>query len=181
MECLIGAGVRQFVKVNAGENALSQLSTMVKNTRGSSSWLFGHLGYDLKNDIENLTSANPDETGFDDLYFFIPEVVIRINEDELWIEAANAFEIASEIESIELESSNFSNAVTFTGRLTKEAYIQKITLLKQHILRGDCYEINFCQEFLLQLLPSVLFRFFRNYQPFRPIHLQHYINMITNG
>ena len=31
--------------------------------------------------------------------------------------------------------------------MTKEAYIQKITLLKQHILRGDCYEINFCQEF----------------------------------
>ena len=147
MECLIGAGVRQFVKASAGENALAQLSTMVNDARKSSSWLFGHLGYDLKNEIENLTTSNPDETGFDDLYFFIPEVVIRINEDELWIEAANAFEIASEIESIELKSSNFSNAVTFTGRLTKEAYIQKITLFKQHILRGDCYEINFCQEF----------------------------------
>ena len=147
MECLIGAGVKQYVIASAGKNALAQLSTMVTDARSSSSWLFGHLGYDLKNEIENLTSSNPDETGFDDLYFFIPEVVIRINENELWIEAANANAIAAEIESIELKPSNFSNAVTFTGRLTKEAYFQKIALLKQHILRGDCYEINFCQEF----------------------------------
>jgi para-aminobenzoate synthetase component 1 len=74
MECLIGAGVKQFVKVNAGENALSQLSTMMKNASGSSSWLFGHLGYDLKNDIENLTSSNPDEAEFDDLYFLFPKL-----------------------------------------------------------------------------------------------------------
>jgi para-aminobenzoate synthetase component 1 len=181
MECLIGAGVKQFVKVNAGENALSQLSTMMKNASGSSSWLFGHLGYDLKNDIENLTSSNPDEAEFDDLYFFIPEVVIRINENELWIEAANANAIAAEIESIVLKPSNFSNAVTFTGRLTKEAYIQKITLLKQHILRAIVMKLIFVRNFLLQQLPSVLFRFFKNYQSFRPIHLQHYINMITNG
>ncbi|MBC7722420.1 MAG: anthranilate synthase component I family protein, partial [Pedobacter sp.] len=32
-------------------------------------------------------------------------------------------------------------------RITKETYLQIIQQIKAHILRGDCYEINFCQEF----------------------------------
>src|SRR6185437_8045323 len=32
-------------------------------------------------------------------------------------------------------------------RLQKAEYIHIIERLKEHILRGDCYEINFCQEF----------------------------------
>ena len=31
--------------------------------------------------------------------------------------------------------------------LTKEEYISTIEKLRTHILRGDCYEINYCQEF----------------------------------
>ncbi|HNF29742.1 MAG TPA: anthranilate synthase component I family protein, partial [Chitinophagaceae bacterium] len=32
-------------------------------------------------------------------------------------------------------------------KISKEEYIKCIHQLKQHIQRGDCYEINFCQEF----------------------------------
>jgi para-aminobenzoate synthetase component I len=37
--------------------------------------------------------------------------------------------------------------VTVKSRFSKEHYIDTIRKLQQHILRGDCYEINFCQEF----------------------------------
>jgi len=40
-----------------------------------------------------------------------------------------------------------SSAVSIQPRITKEAYIQTIGQLLKHIQRGDCYEINFCQEF----------------------------------
>jgi para-aminobenzoate synthetase component 1 len=33
------------------------------------------------------------------------------------------------------------------SRFSQKEYIATIQLLQQHILRGDCYEINFCQEF----------------------------------
>ena len=33
------------------------------------------------------------------------------------------------------------------SRFSKEEYKETIQKLQQHILRGDCYEINFCQEF----------------------------------
>ncbi|HWK02933.1 MAG TPA: anthranilate synthase component I family protein [Puia sp.] len=32
-------------------------------------------------------------------------------------------------------------------RFTRDEYLATVTALRQHILRGDCYEINFCQEF----------------------------------
>ncbi|HUM96231.1 MAG TPA: anthranilate synthase component I family protein [Chitinophagaceae bacterium] len=147
MECLVGVGIKYCIKANAGENALLQLSSFVNDAKESSSWLFGHLGYDLKNEIENLSSENPDETGFEDLFFFVPEVVIKLNEKELWIEAENATAIAAEIVSMATTPQDVSSTVTFDYRLTKDAYSQKVELLKQHILRGDCYEVNFCQEF----------------------------------
>jgi len=37
--------------------------------------------------------------------------------------------------------------VAIQHRIQKETYIGIIEKLRQHILRGDCYEINFCQEF----------------------------------
>ncbi len=35
-------------------------------------------------------------------------------------------------------------------RIPKEKYLQIIEQLQKHILRGDCYEINFCQEFFAE-------------------------------
>ncbi len=32
-------------------------------------------------------------------------------------------------------------------RFSKTQYISTVEKLRQHILKGDCYEINFCQEF----------------------------------
>src|SRR5690606_12120597 len=35
-------------------------------------------------------------------------------------------------------------------RVTRQEYLDDIIKLKQHILRGDCYEINYCQEFFAE-------------------------------
>ncbi|MEK7225056.1 MAG: anthranilate synthase component I family protein, partial [Bacteroidota bacterium] len=44
----------------------------------------------------------------------------------------------------------FHHPVNIQSRLSKEEYISIIDKLKRHILRGDCYEINFCQEFFAE-------------------------------
>ena len=41
-------------------------------------WIFGYLTYDIKNDIEHLSSDNTDELHFPELYFFQPKKIIRI-------------------------------------------------------------------------------------------------------
>lgn len=160
VECLLAAGVKRQLKAEAG-NALEQLKEFIDSRSdgpprniGAScltgSWLFGHLTYDLKNEIEKLSSSNPDAIGFPGLYFFEPEIMIRFNEKEMIIEATNPEKIFEEINAVVLQGSPATKQVRIQNRVSKKEYIQVIEKLKEHILRGDCYEINFCQEFFAE-------------------------------
>jgi len=147
MECLLAAGVRRFMKANAG-NALEQLQQF-RNEKGS--WLFGHLGYDLKNEMEQLSSSHPDHIQFPDLFFFEPEVIIRLNENEMIIEADNPEAVFKAIETTTAEKNvSSSSGINIQYRIERNEYIDIVEKLRQHILRGDCYEINFCQEFFTE-------------------------------
>ena len=42
-------------------------------------WMFGYLGYDLKNDIEDLASENYEHYKLPDFYFMIPELLIEFD------------------------------------------------------------------------------------------------------
>jgi para-aminobenzoate synthetase component 1 len=149
LECLLAAGVKRELKVAAGD-ALVQLQEFIdEGTKrdGPAPWLFGHLGYDLKNEIEALSSGHPDPVRFPDLYFFEPEIVIRLTPQELIIEAADPGSVFTAIQHTAVAAAGLLNAVTVQSRFSEQEYLAVIRKLKEHILRGDCYEINFCQEF----------------------------------
>ncbi|HEX2630026.1 MAG TPA: chorismate-binding protein, partial [Chitinophagaceae bacterium] len=157
MECLLAAGTRRVLRTDAG-SALQQLqefhaksnSPQGKSPRGRG-WLFGHLGYDLKNEIEHLSSSHPDPIGFADLFFFEPEVVIRLQEKEMWIDADDPEAIYQAIIATDdTINKKDSSPVHIHNSIPREEYISIIRQLQQHILRGDCYEINFCQEFFAE-------------------------------
>ena len=40
--------------------------------------------------------------------------------------------------------------INIQQRVSKKEYIETIEQLKKHILRGDCYEINYCMEFFAE-------------------------------
>ncbi len=154
MECLLAAGVKREVKAGAG-NAIESLQRFMNRPEHQSDglhltggWLFGHLSYDLKNEIEELSSSNPDGIGFADLCFFEPEIVIRLSENEMVIEAADASAVFNAIQATTVSAAGAAHSpVSIKSRIQQGEYISIIRKLKQHILRGDCYEINFCQEF----------------------------------
>ena len=147
MECLLGAGVKRQIKTETG-NALVQLQQFLDE---NPCWYFGHLGYDLKNEIEDLSSSHMDRINFPDLFFFEPEVLIRLNKNEMTIEAEDAEKVFAEVSDTSHVSDTLNeNQVYIQNRLTQKEYIEIISRLKQHILRGDCYEINFCQEFFAE-------------------------------
>lgn len=143
-ECLAAIGVKRMIKADVGIS-LSQLQSFIDI---KPSWLFGHLAYDLKNEIEGLSSSHPDGIGFPDFYFFEPEIVIRLNDSEMIIEGGEPGKIFASISSCSSEFSLINTPpVKIQNRIESEEYCSIINRLKQHILRGDCYEINFCQEF----------------------------------
>lgn len=146
-ECLLAGGVKDAVPVTPGRS-LEQFEKW--QSAKTDRWIFGHLGYDLKNELEPLTSANPDRIGFPDLYFFEPLIIVRFNAQEIIVEAENADKVFNEIINTEIESSGTTATVSIQHRIPREEYLSIIEKLRQHILRGDCYEINFCQEFFAE-------------------------------
>jgi para-aminobenzoate synthetase component 1 len=142
-ECLVGAGVKRSLKTG-GQNTLDDLQLLLDE---KPTWLFGHLGYELNNEIEGITSCHPDLIGFPDLFFFEPEIIISIRKNEMVIEGEDPAAIYEEIYKQPEIAPLPTNRSLIEGKFSRETYISTIEKLKQHILRGDCYEINFCQEF----------------------------------
>ena len=150
-ECLLGAGIKNSFNALPG-SSIVQLQNFIDSK--TDRWLFGHLNYDLKNELEQLTSSHNDHIQFPVLFFFEPAILIRINEEQMTIEAYEPEKIFNEINNVSLKQplaeEGKSNEVIIKNRIEQEEYISIIRQLQQHILRGDCYEINFCQEFFAE-------------------------------
>lgn len=135
------------------ENAFDNLKEYQSVTKD---WLFGYLSYDLKNDVEQLSSTNFDGLQFPDLYFFQPKKIITIkgNEIEFHYLPMVDDEVEGDYEDILKVSLDESSrkiekkeSIRIKLRIHKDEYMEKVTKMLDHIHRGDIYEANFCQEF----------------------------------
>jgi para-aminobenzoate synthetase component 1 len=138
-ECLLAAGSLQSVSTDN----FKDIDQFLSNNK---QWTFGHLSYELKNAIHGMSSGKEDKIGFPSSFFFTPKFLLQINGDQLFIEGDDCEKIYNEILQQEIKTPP-SYPLTLQQKLIKELYIGKIKQLQQHIIRGDCYEINFCQEF----------------------------------
>lgn len=128
------------------------LKTYQKSTKD---WIFGYLTYDLKNDLEQLSSHNYDGLNFPDLQFFQPKKVIFLRGNKVEFQYLNMVseDIKLDIQSIKNVDINARNENSQTNdikiklRIHKDAYFEKVSTMLAHIHRGDIYEANFCQEF----------------------------------
>jgi len=173
-ECLIAVGERARLKINAG-GAFEKLKTF---SQEQEDWLFGHFSFDLKSETENVPSSLPDQVLFPDLFFFVPDTILLIfqreiqiglfggHHHEIWDEIKNSSSHAKEVLAVAKE--NISAPVIIQNRMSREEYLRVIENLRQHILLGDCYEINYCQEFFAEsasLDPLELYRALASISP----------------
>ena len=142
-DTLIAAGTKAELIANTGD-AFDKLTIFRKK---HADWTLGFFGYDLKNEVENLSSANGDSLHFPDMYFFVPQYIITIKENEVEIIADDADAIFNAIEHQSTNQSPQIPNVSLQSRFTKADYLATITKIKEHITRGDIYVTNFCQEF----------------------------------
>lgn len=108
-------------------------------------WKFGYLSYDLKNDIEKLTSANFDGLKFPKLYFFVPLNLYEIKDEFISIIYGDPDLIPAIKEFI--ENKKETKKVSLKQRISQQDYLDSIKNIKDHIQLGDTYELNFCHEF----------------------------------
>ena len=106
------------------------------------SWKFGYVSYDLKNEIEQLTSQNKDVLEFPIFHFFIPKTVFALGEK------ANNLVFGEDINWSEKKIKNSkSKAISLSPSMSNDEYLNAIHKIKGHIQQGDLYETNFCYEF----------------------------------
>ncbi len=104
-------------------------------------WLFGYLGYDLKNYSENLSSGNKAFSSLPDYYFMNPGLVIVFDQ-------SGEFEIVKgELPQLD-HSDNLDNdglplKLWNENSISENDYHTKVELAHELIYEGDIYEINF--------------------------------------
>ncbi|MFW0736899.1 anthranilate synthase component I family protein [Flavobacterium sp. T12S277] len=133
-------------------NAFEDLKQYQQTTKD---WLFGYLSYDLKNDVEKLTSSNFDGLDFPDLFFFQPKKIFTVRGNQLEIQYLLLCDDELEDDFEEITQSKFDRFETLSGievkqRILKEAYLEKVAKMQEHIHIGDLYEANFCMEFFAE-------------------------------
>ena len=145
-DALIAIGVKDEVKANAGI-AFDELEKFRSKHPG---WMTGFLGYDLKNEVEELTSGNTDQLQFPDLYFFVPQYLIIVKDDEAEIIAEDPLFVLESVNRQIIKDDTNKINITIQQRFSKSDYIQAVETVKNHIARGDIYVTNFCQEFFAE-------------------------------
>lgn len=144
-ECLLAVG-NETISLN---HQLSKLDSLYQYHLQHKDWLFGHIAYDYKNELESRLSSNHvSKHQYDNISFFCPAVVCSINKEQtiLTIESLllSPVEVYQSIITATICLSFSLPPVSFQPIIAEQDYIHLVEQLRKHIEEGDCYEINFC-------------------------------------
>lgn len=149
-ECLVAAGAVHTIPPE--KSSLAELDSWLAEQQGD--WVFGHFSYELKSQPAALGSpanSRPDPIAFPHLCFFVPDILLQLQNNTLTIsclqaDPAQVWQSICNSEAIQ-EYPPAPTGIHIRPRMSREQYLEAIRQLQAHILRGDCYEINYCQEF----------------------------------
>jgi para-aminobenzoate synthetase component I len=134
-------------------------------------WVFGFLTYDVKNEIEGLSSSNFDGIKMPLIYFFQPEYVFGISGEKITVhftgEEDQADALFKEISLAEVNGCR-SDSAELRHRVAEKEYIETVERIREHIARGDIYEMNYCIEFYAEnagIDPVSVYRKLRRISP----------------
>ncbi len=139
-------------------------------------WLFGFFSYELKNQLENLHSKNPDQVGMPLTHFFRPvAVVLPGQEGGCRIGCLPGFGKLSDPEYVYrgLISEDETRLIhpAYPGlepRVSRARYLRQLRSIKDHIQAGDIYELNYCVEFFrenIEIDPVVFYDWINRSSP----------------
>lgn len=132
------------------------------------------MAYDLKNQLENLDSTNPENIHFEKISAFVPKYlwVLERGSDLLKLFAQSADEdgVAHQLErQLACDLKNFQVGFpSIEAKIRKLGYLQKVKKLKELIQSGDIYEANLCMEFYAEqvdISPEELYLLFNTKSP----------------
>ncbi len=145
--CALGSGKAVISEAGNAFEKMKAFRSLHKD------WMFGYFSYNLKNEVEQLTTGKKTDIAFPDMLFFIPKVLIEWNGSQLTIQTDG---VSPESVFNELLSQNWygdanTSEVALEPGETRAAYLQQVETIRKHIIDGDIYELNYCQSFSASL------------------------------
>lgn len=109
-------------------------------------WLFGYLGYDLKNHSEQLRSRNPDAIGAPDLYFMVPGFILEQDRHTLQTGMIRGTILSKNSRHPSGDCRDRFKVWDLAPQLSVDDYLGGIREAQQAIAEGDFYEINLSHQ-----------------------------------
>ena len=106
----------------------------------------GFVTYDVKNDIEALTSQNHDGFNWPKLHFFTPQTWLRWREGTVEIHGL-VEGVLGQILAQAVPLVPAPQVPIMRPRMAKADYLRAVAAIREDILNGEVYELNLCQEF----------------------------------
>ncbi|MGI4762670.1 MAG: anthranilate synthase component I family protein [Janthinobacterium lividum] len=106
----------------------------------------GFVTYDVKNEIEILSSQNFAGLAWPTLHFFQPETCLRWLGGEVIIEGQTTGVLAA-ILVTEAPAALLPVVPPLRARMPRAEYLRAVEAVREDILNGEVYELNLCQEF----------------------------------
>jgi para-aminobenzoate synthetase component 1 len=145
---LLAAGADEVCPVAPGD-AFGSVGRFCQARRD---WVVGHFTYDLKNEIEALASRHPDRLGFPPAFFYVPQTLLLFEPDGgVTIRSFdNPGAVYAQIAAIGVPQLPPAPAISLRPRTPRETYLAHVERIREHILDGDVYELNYCMEFFAE-------------------------------
>ncbi|MBC8083012.1 MAG: aminodeoxychorismate synthase component I, partial [Hymenobacter sp.] len=107
---------------------------------------WGFVTYDIKNEVEALTSENFAGLGWPNLHFFRPQTWLLWRAEHLEIHG-DAADVLTRILATPLPAAAPPHVPALRPRMPKGDYLRAVAAIREDILDGEVYELNLCQEF----------------------------------
>lgn len=134
----LAVGQREKITLSPVDYVFEELQAFLDKHK---TWVFGYLGYDLKNGTESLSSGNDKTIDFPAGFFFVPENLWCKHPGQEWLQLLGKAAFPSDLDS-EMQNPE----VHLRPQISKENYLESLGKILDHIHYGDVYELNFCQE-----------------------------------
>lgn len=142
------AGVSEHITVNESTEALKQLAAFDALLAGDRKWWFGHLSFGLHAPFLRVSNKLEDSFEFPLFSFFSPQFLIACKDQTLFINAVDPEGLFSDLcQASAATREQKTCPLVLQKRMSRASYLHAVEKIKEHIQQGDCYEMNYCQEF----------------------------------
>jgi len=147
-KAIVALGNEDQLILRGGE--LASIDSFLEKHKGD--WIFTALSYDLKVSLHHMSSSNPDRIHFPDAVFFVPKIVVQVENGKLNYRKGSADPetnaLLAKLIDPDFQKEGLSKELLPTT--SRAAYIEHVQALQDELQYGNIYEINYCQEFFTE-------------------------------